>query len=105
MIIVYLSLLLVAAAVVGFFISAARTLKKMNGTLARIAKTGELLRSQTEKIAQEKNELTQNISTIQLDLFKKKKNVQKLSRQIQQTAELAQGNFYKVKMFMKREKA
>ncbi|WP_100487444.1 hypothetical protein [Sporolactobacillus pectinivorans] len=105
MIIVYLSLALVAAAIIGFAISAMRTLKLMNGTMAKVSKIGEKIRRQAEKIAEEKNTLTQNLSEIQLDYIKKKEKVQATSRQVQQAAFLVQKNFYQAKMAIKSEKA
>lgn len=105
MIIVYLSLGLVVAAVIGFFFSAAATLKRMNGTMAKVSKTSEKVRRQAEKIGAEKNTLTQNMSSIQLDFVKKKETVRSVSRQVQQVVVLAQENFYKTKMSLKKEKA
>ncbi|RYL91503.1 hypothetical protein [Sporolactobacillus sp. THM19-2] len=105
MIIVYLSLILVVAAVIGFFVSASRTARQMKGSLAKISRTSERLRRQTEKIVIEKNELTEKISNMQLDFFKKKEKVRKLSRQIQQTNYLVRDNLYKFMMFIKKEKA
>ncbi len=104
-VIVYLSLALAVLALVFFFVSTARTMKRMNKTVARLAKNGELMRRRSEKIAKEKNELTQNFLMMQFDLFKKKQRVQSLMGQGRQIVILTQENIYKVKKILTKKKA
>ncbi|RYL95634.1 hypothetical protein EWI07_00180 [Sporolactobacillus sp. THM7-4] len=104
MIIVYLSLILVIAAVAGFVLSVRKTAGLMNGSMARIAKTGEKMREQKEKMSQEKNRLTQSFTAIQLDFYKKRERVNELTRGLQKSIHLTQENIYKVKKSIKGEK-
>ncbi|MDF2911226.1 hypothetical protein [Sporolactobacillus laevolacticus] len=103
MIIVYLSLVLVVASIIVFVVSAANTLKLMNGSLAKISKTGAKLRRQSEEIISEKNELTRNFSLIQLDISKNKDKVQETVRQAGQSVLLAQVAFCKGKALLKKD--
>ncbi|GGL46095.1 hypothetical protein [Sporolactobacillus putidus] len=105
MIIVYFSLVLVVASIALFIASSAKTAKQMNGSMGKIAKTAEKIREQSEKIAKEKYQLTQNLSAIQLDFFKKREKVQKATQSVKKSVILTQENFYKAKIAMKNEKA
>lgn len=104
MIIVYLSLALVVAAIIGFAVSMAQTGKRMAGTMARISKTGEQFRRQAEAIKAEKNQLTKNFSLIQLDYYKKKETVQKISSTVSDSVLLVQKNMNQTKKAFKGER-
>ncbi|RYM06153.1 hypothetical protein EWH99_03435 [Sporolactobacillus sp. THM7-7] len=101
MIIVYLSLVLVVAAIIAFTVSVGKTIRRMSGTVGKISATGEKMREQLEKIAAEKNRLTQNFSSIQIEFYRKKEAVHDLTLGVQKAAILAQENFNKVKTRVK----
>lgn len=105
MIIVYLSLALAVVAFAVFVVSSAKTAKLMDGSMAKIAKTAEKMRDQSEKIAKEKYQLTQNLSAIQLDFFKKKERIQEATGNVKNSVILTQENYYKAKMAIKNKKA
>jgi len=101
MIIVYLSLALVVASIIAFIVSAAKTVKLMNGSIEKISKTSAKLEDQTEGILNEKDELTRNLSRIQSDITQKKGKIQDAARQAKQSVLSAQVAFYKGKAFVK----
>ncbi|WP_010631342.1 hypothetical protein [Sporolactobacillus vineae] len=105
MILVYLSLALIVAALIGFSVSFLRTAKRMSGTLERISVTGEKIRRQSERINDEKNLLTQNFSSLQMDFFHKKEKVQNAAKSAQQVVHTVQGNIHKSITVIRAEKS
>ncbi|MCO7126710.1 hypothetical protein NIE88_13135 [Sporolactobacillus shoreicorticis] len=97
MIIVYLSLALAAVSIIAFIVSAVKTVKLMNGSIAKISKTGASLQDQAEGILKEKDELTRNLSRIQSDITQKKGKLKDAVRQAKQSLLSAQIAFYKAK--------
>lgn len=85
MVIVYLSLVLIAAAIIFFVISMMKTAHLMNGSLAKISKTGAKLQDQSAKVVKESEALTVNLSRIQSDIMQKKGKVQDTVNQAKQS--------------------
>lgn len=105
MILVYLSLVLVVVAVAGFVLSFLRTAKMMARTLEKISVTGAKIRRQSEKMNDEKNLLTQNFSSLQMDFFHKKEKVQNAAKSVQQVVSTVQGNIHKTMTAVKEKKS
>lgn len=105
MILVYLSLALVVAALAGFALSFLHTARMMTGTFEKISVTGAKMRRQSEKINDEKNLLTQNFSSLQMDFFHKKEKVQNAARSVQQVVYTIQGNIHKIVTAVREKKS
>lgn len=101
MIIVYLSLALVVISLIAFAVSVMNTLKRMNGSIAKISKTGAKMQDQSEEIVNEQNDLTLNLARIQSDVTQKKGKVQDTVRQAKQSALTVQVALCKGKELLK----